>query len=57
MSHLPSEALSYERVVAEYFLALKGAGLSALWPQFLSLLVIGTSVLTLAARRFHKTAR
>ena len=27
MSHLPSEALSYERVVAEYFLALKGAGL------------------------------
>lgn len=27
MSHLPSEALSYERVVAEYFLALRGAGL------------------------------
>jgi len=35
---------------------LKGAGLDALWPQFLSLAVIGATVLTLATRRFHKTA-
>ena len=27
MSHLPKESLSYERVVAEYFLALRGTGL------------------------------
>lgn len=27
MSHLPSEALSYETVVTEYFLGLRGAGL------------------------------
>ncbi len=27
MSHLPSEALSYETVVAEYFLGLRGTGL------------------------------
>ena len=35
---------------------LKGAGLSALWPQFLALALIGTSVLVLSARRFRKTA-
>lgn len=35
---------------------LKGAGLAALWPQFLALALIGGSVLVLAARRFHKTA-
>ena len=35
---------------------LKGAGFEALWPQFLGLALIGTSVLVLAARRFHKTA-
>jgi ABC-2 type transport system permease protein len=34
---------------------LKGAGLDALWPQFLALALIGTTVLTLAIRRFHKT--
>ncbi len=27
MSHLPSEALSYETVIAEYFLGLRGSGL------------------------------
>ena len=35
---------------------LKGAGMSALWPQYLALALIGASVLVLAARRFHKTA-
>jgi ABC-2 type transport system permease protein len=35
---------------------LKGAGLAALWPQFLALALIGAAVLALAARRFHKTA-
>lgn len=34
---------------------LKGAGLPALWPQFLALLVTGTSLLALAAARFRKT--
>ncbi len=35
---------------------LKGAGLPALWPQFLALALIGASVLVLSARRFRKTA-
>ncbi len=35
---------------------LKGAGLDALWPQYLSLLVMGVGVLWLSASRFHKTA-
>lgn len=35
---------------------LKGAGLDALWPQFLALALIGTAVLVLATRRFRKTA-
>jgi drug efflux transport system permease protein len=35
---------------------LKGAGLDALWRQYLALALIGGSVLVLAARRFHKTA-
>jgi len=35
---------------------LKGAGLDALWRQYLALTLIGGSVLVLAARRFHKTA-
>ena len=36
---------------------LKGAGLGALWPQFLALLLMGTGVLGFAASRFHKTVR
>lgn len=35
---------------------LKGAGLDALWPQFLALVLIGGAVMTLATRRFQKTA-
>lgn len=35
---------------------LKGAGLGDLWPQYLSLAVIGSTVLAFAARRFQKTA-
>jgi ABC-2 type transport system permease protein len=35
---------------------LKGAGLTALWPQFLALLVMGAGLLGLATTRFHKTA-
>jgi ABC-2 type transport system permease protein len=35
---------------------LKGAGLQALWPQFLALAVLGTAVLVLSSLRFHKTA-
>ncbi len=35
---------------------LKGAGMSALWRQFLALAMIGGGVLFLAARRFQKTA-
>ena len=33
---------------------LKGAGISVLWPQMVSLLVFGTVILTLSAARFHK---
>ena len=36
---------------------LKGAGLEALWPQFLALLVMGTGLLGFATTRFHKTIR
>ncbi len=36
---------------------LKGAGLGALWPQFLTLLVMGTGLLWLATTRFQKTVR
>jgi ABC-2 type transport system permease protein len=36
---------------------LKGAGLGALWPQFLALLVMGTGLLGFATTRFHKTVR
>ncbi|NLF07372.1 MAG: ABC transporter permease [Pirellulaceae bacterium] len=40
-------------VVRDIF--LKGVGLEILWPQLLPLLVMGTALLWLAARRFHKT--
>jgi ABC-2 type transport system permease protein len=36
---------------------LKGAGLEALWPQFLALLAMGVGLLWFAATRFHKTVR
>jgi ABC-2 type transport system permease protein len=44
-----------------YFLAiirsifLKGVGIEVLWPQMLPLFLIGTALLFLAVRRFHKT--
>ena len=34
---------------------LKGAGLEALWPQYLALLVMGAGLLSFATTRFHKT--
>jgi ABC-2 type transport system permease protein len=34
---------------------LKGAGLSVLWPELLALTILGTSALTIATLRFHKT--
>jgi ABC-2 type transport system permease protein len=34
---------------------LKGVGIEVLWPQMLPLLMIGTTLLFLAVRRFHKT--
>ncbi len=34
---------------------LKGAGLEALWPQYLALLVMGIGLLGFATTRFHKT--
>ncbi len=37
-------------------LFLKGIGLDVLWPQYLALLVIGATLLGVAATRFHKTA-
>ena len=37
-------------------LFLKGIGLDVLWPQYLALLVIGVTLLTVAATRFRKTA-
>jgi ABC-2 type transport system permease protein len=42
----------YLEIVRAVF--LKGAGLAALWPQFLALLVMGTAVLAFAATRFRK---
>jgi ABC-2 type transport system permease protein len=33
---------------------LKGSGVSVLWPQLVALAVIGVSVLTMSALRFHK---
>lgn len=35
---------------------LKGAGLSALWPQFLALSLMGVGILWLAADRFRRRA-
>ena len=34
---------------------LKGVGATVLWPQMLALAILGTILLTLASRRFHKT--
>jgi len=34
---------------------LKGVGLPILWPQLVFLLIMGSAVLWLATRRFHKT--
>jgi ABC-2 type transport system permease protein len=34
---------------------LKGVGMEILWPQMLALAVMGVFMLTLAAKRFHKT--
>ena len=45
----------YMEVVRAIF--LKGAGLEALWPQFLALAVMGPGVLWFATKRFHKTSR
>jgi len=36
---------------------LKGAGLDALWPQYLALLLMSAGLLRLATTRFHKTVR
>ena len=33
---------------------LKGVGVAILWPQILALFVLGSLVLTLAVKRFHK---
>jgi ABC-2 type transport system permease protein len=44
----------YLEIVRAVF--LKGAGPSALWPQFLTLLVMGSVILAFAASRFRKTA-
>ena len=33
---------------------LKGVGVAVLWPQMLALLILGSLVLTLAVKRFHK---
>jgi ABC-2 type transport system permease protein len=35
---------------------LKGAGLDALWPQYLALLIMGAAILWFAGTRFRKTA-
>lgn len=43
----------YMAIVRALF--LKGSGLDALWPEYLTLLVMGVSVLGFAATRFHKT--
>jgi ABC-2 type transport system permease protein len=33
---------------------LKGSGIGVLWPQLAALVIIGVSVLTMSALRFHK---
>jgi ABC-2 type transport system permease protein len=43
----------YLEIVRALF--LKGAGFGALWPQYLTLTVMGAGVLWFAATRFHKT--
>lgn len=45
----------YLEIVRAIF--LKGAGLDALWPQYLFLLVMGVTVLWFSTTRFHKTVR
>jgi ABC-2 type transport system permease protein len=45
----------YLEIVRAVF--LKGAGLSALWPQFVALALMGSSILWFASTRFHKTSR
>ncbi|MEK7400098.1 MAG: ABC transporter permease, partial [Candidatus Poribacteria bacterium] len=53
------QALTY-MIPLRYFLiiirgiVLKGVGLSVLWPQVLSLVVLGSILLTLSISRFHK---
>jgi ABC-2 type transport system permease protein len=42
-------------LVIVHSIFLKGVGIEVLWPQMLPLLLIGTSMLFLAVRRFHKT--
>jgi ABC-2 type transport system permease protein len=42
----------YLEIVRALF--LKGAGLAALWRQYVALIVMGTAILWLAASRFHK---
>ena len=44
----------YIEIVRAIF--LKGVGLTALWPQYLGLLLIGTTLLWIAARRFQTGA-
>jgi ABC-2 type transport system permease protein len=43
-------------VVINRELFLKGAGISALWPELRALLIIGVSVFSFATLRFHKRA-
>jgi ABC-2 type transport system permease protein len=43
----------YLQIIRAIF--LKGAGLEALWPQHLALLLLGVAILGFAATRFHKT--
>jgi ABC-2 type transport system permease protein len=45
----------YLEIVRAVF--LKGAGFSALWPQFATLAGVGFAVVALAASRFHKTVQ
>lgn len=44
----------YIEIVRAIF--LKGVGVGALWPQYLALFVLGTSLLWVAARRFRTTS-
>ena len=43
----------YLEIVRAIF--LKGTGLTCLWPQYVALLVMGTGIFGIAAKRFHKT--